>query len=473
MRVFAENEACAVTSRLVFMGKPREDSGFMPNYSIFTDPQNHPAATAAGKGFLINKDELGHDLRKSECDYDIFPNVACYSNVRPAFLVRDPVRIFDSWKALGWNDIDSLKLCVAKLEKMLKHNDCSFAIIYERLVQQPEAEVRMLCSWWGVPFEQEMLCFQKQFCDFVFQNERERSTYCEKNPEGLFDSVKAHLEIVSTIQSHQLLTPEELEVIEISMGKQYLQLWGSKFDEIHAILYSKFWFAFDLDDTLHDFRESSGTALLSVLTKISADHGTNIDEMQKLYRQILAEKTAAAFTDGRTSRDYRKERFEALTSKLQLPCDDEYSNSLADTYETNLATSLRLKSGASCLLTTLKKLGKKIAIVTEGPEDAQIRTLRQLGIHDQVDFLATTNRFRTSKVDGLLRRVLEAIGASANEVVCIGDSWPRDMEPAMAEKVFAVHFSERRNVSLDQVPVRVNTLLKVQWLLGVEPGFSG
>lgn len=186
MRVFAENTACAVSSRLVFMGKRSESSSFKPYFSIFTDPQSHSvvaAARAAGKTFPINKDELGHDLRKHECDYDLFSSATCYLSVKPAFLFRDPIRIFDSWKALGWNYVKSLKLCVARLEKMLKENDCSHAILYERLVQQPEVEIRALCSWWGVPYEQEMLYSQKEFGDFIFQNDRERSIYCEENPQ--------------------------------------------------------------------------------------------------------------------------------------------------------------------------------------------------------------------------------------------------------------------------------------------------
>jgi putative hydrolase of the HAD superfamily len=271
------------------------------------------------------------------------------------------------------------------------------------------------------------------------------------------------------IQSHRLLTCEELGLVEDSIGKQYLQLWGPKLRDIQNILHSKDWFAFDLDDTLHDFRKASSTALLAVLSRINADHGTDIDEMQKLYRHILAEKTAAAFTDGRTSREYRKERFEALTQKIQLPCDDDYFNILADNYEAALSMALCLKCGALGLLTLLKNLGKKIAIITEGPEDAQVWTLRHLGIHNMVDFLATTNRFRTSKVEGLLRRVLEALGVSAKDLVYIGDSWTRDMEPAIEEKVYAIHYSEVDNISLDQVPVRVNTLKKVQFMLEAVP----
>lgn len=188
---------------------------------------------------------------------------------------------------------------------------------------------------------------------------------------------------MSTIQSHQLLTRKELEIIESSMGKQYLQLRGSRLEEIQAILRSKDWFAFDLDDTLYEFRNSSSTALLPVLTKLSNDHGTDIDEMKKLYALMLAEKTATAFTDGRTSREYRNERFEALNWKLQVSCDNGYLSLLVDIYEATLKNSLRMKCGASSLLASLKKLDKKIVVISEDPEDAQIWTLQRFGIYDK------------------------------------------------------------------------------------------
>jgi hypothetical protein len=184
MRIFAENETCAVTSRLVFMDNQEHHLGFKPDYSIFTDPQNHPvvtAARAAKKKYLINKDGLGHDRRKHECGYDLFPDAVDYLAVKPAVLFWDPVRIFDSWKAMGWGDLGSLTLCMAKLEQMLEYG-ASFPIIYERFVLHPETETRALCSWWNVPFEDTMLSFQKTSADFPFHGDRERAIYCEPPP---------------------------------------------------------------------------------------------------------------------------------------------------------------------------------------------------------------------------------------------------------------------------------------------------
>ena len=74
MRIFNENEECAVTSRLVLMGNHGKGQIFKPDYSVLQNPTGHSmynVAKSLGKRFLINKEELGNDYRKGECDYDI------------------------------------------------------------------------------------------------------------------------------------------------------------------------------------------------------------------------------------------------------------------------------------------------------------------------------------------------------------------------------------------------------------------
>jgi phosphoglycolate phosphatase-like HAD superfamily hydrolase len=98
---------------------------------------------------------------------------------------------------------------------------------------------------------------------------------------------------------------------------------------------------------------------------------------------------------------------------------------LAHTYEAALEDSLELKCGALSLLTHIKAMGKKIVVITEGPQDAQEKTLEKLGLKDKIDFLATTNLFRVSKVDGLFSKVLEQLKIGASDMVYVGDSKQR------------------------------------------------
>lgn len=113
------------------------------------------------------------------------------------------------------------------------------------------------------------------------------------------------------------------------------------------------------------------------------------------------------------------------------------------------------------MLGNLRKLGKKVVVITEGPQDAQEWTLEMLGIIEKVDLLATTNRFRTSNVHGLLGKVLEYLQIAATDLVYIGDSWVRDMEPAKREGIYAVHYAEADRSSFDRYPIKINSLKKL------------
>ncbi|KAF1988279.1 Haloacid dehalogenase-like hydrolase [Aulographum hederae CBS 113979] len=451
--------------------KSGSPESFTPDYSILENPSNHDVynqAKKSGKRFLICKEELGNSSRKGECLYDVFPTPSTYTTVRPVFLVRDPIRVFDSWKNVGWTDVQSLVDCYDNMQRMLR--EAIFpkvsCLIYERLVEEPEAEVKRICGRWGVPFSESMLDFKKPFGSaFVYASERERSIYCEEKPLGLFATVETHDGIEADVPCHGLLSNAEKDTIEEHVGRQYLRCWQHDVDRLRAILAEKSWFGFDLDDTLHEFRKASGVATSAVLEEISRKSGIALPQLKEEYAKVLKEKTANAFSDGKTSFDYRKERFTAVLTHFSLPTDEHFLTTLLQLYEETLTTSLELKSGALALLSTLKAHGKIIIIMTEGPQDAQERTVAALGLGPYVDFLATTNHFRVSKIDGLFAKVLKHLNISPGDIAYVGDNELRDMKPAMAEGVFCVHFAEGRNVSLTAYPVRINTLRKLQYVL--------
>lgn len=110
-------------------------------------------------------------------------------------------------------------------------------------------------------------------------------------------------------------------------------------------------------------------------------------------------------------------------------------------------------------------MGKKIVIITQGPQDAQERTIQALGIGRYVDFIATTNHLQVAKTSGLFKKVLGHLGISPGDMAYIGDNEQPDMEPAMAEGIFSAHLDEARYVSLNAFPPHVNTLRKLQYIL--------
>ena len=138
---------------------------------------------------------------------------------------------------------------------------------------------------------------------------------------------------------------------------------------------------------------------------------------------------------------------------------------LADSYKLTLERSLEHKCGALSVLSCLKRMGKKVAVITEGPQDAQEWTLDKLGLSNMIDYLATTNSLRKSKVDGIYMEVLKHLNIRADEIVYVGDSKERDMVPAQELGMYCIHYTEEENVSLESVPLRINTLKKLEYLL--------
>lgn len=191
------------------------------------------------------------------------------------------------------------------------------------------------------------------------------------------------------------------------------------------------WFFFDLDDTLHSFRSASAAATTSTFQLILYEHpDLKINDFRTSSSHILKSSIKGAFVDGKTSHDYRAERFRLLLEDFGMKVSDAQMKVLLECYESTLMANLELNSHAVDLLQCLKSRGKKIAIVTEGPQDAQERTIAAVCLVPFVDYLATTNKLGVAKIDGMFPRVLQELGVAAEEVVMVGDSWDRDIMPA-------------------------------------------
>jgi putative hydrolase of the HAD superfamily len=221
----------------------------------------------------------------------------------------------------------------------------------------------------------------------------------------------------------------------------------------HPQLIQAQWFFFDLDDTLHSFRKASSAATTETLQLILASNPTataSLLDLQSSYRSILKLRTQAAFVDGKTSHLYREERFRILLEEYEMKADQDVMIRLLACYEKTLTANLMLKPHALELWKSLESRGKKIAIITEGPQDAQERTIDALGLASYVDHLATTNKYGIAKTDGLYPRVLKSLGLRAEEVVTVGDSWERDIVPARRAGICAVWFNEHDQAAQDR-----------------------
>lgn len=111
-----------------------------------------------------------------------------------------------------------------------------------------------------------MLNFEKPFgSSFVFA--RKISIYYDEKVLGMVATVDASSLIEAGVLCHNLLSNTEKGSIEEHVGRLYLDCWGDNMLQLRAMFAEKTWYRFDLDDTLHEFRRSLGTATNDDLTK--------------------------------------------------------------------------------------------------------------------------------------------------------------------------------------------------------------
>ncbi len=204
------------------------------------------------------------------------------------------------------------------------------------------------------------------------------------------------------------------------------------------------WIWFDLDDTLHDFGVASKKAMADVFGLLSSETGLPLTEVQQNYREALQRQSVFEFADGRTSHEYRSERF--LGAIGQTAPGDEFTRGLIEealsNYEKNYMESLQLKPFALKTLQALKEEGFSLAILTDAPEDAQDRVIKKLGIEAYFDSIFTSGGMRASKRTGLYSKVIERLDVQQEQVVMIGNSLASDVVPALAAGIEAIWFND-------------------------------
>ena len=113
-----------------------------------------------------------------------------------------------------------------------------------------------------------------------------------------------------------------------------------------------------------------------------------------------------------------------------------------DIYDAALAANLQLKDGAAALLQDIKRAGRSIMIVTEGPHDAQETTVSRLGLTPYVDLLVTSSMEGLTKRNGLLKRALDKAGCAPGAAIYVGDSIECDIVPAHALGVCTIFIGD-------------------------------
>jgi putative hydrolase of the HAD superfamily len=208
-------------------------------------------------------------------------------------------------------------------------------------------------------------------------------------------------------------------------------------EEILTMINSSFnlnrykWFYFDLDGTLHDFVYASTKANECAVRILSDTYKINYTDALSAYNRLFKNSQKTHFVNNLSSNENRLLRFDGLIH--------EYSDSgispffrfeMLHEYNMNFSKNIAPFKNILKLFVLLKQRGKKIAIISEGPQDAQEFVLQQLGLVPLNDILITSSYYNISKSDGLFKLALKLTQANNEEVLMLGDSIERDILPA-------------------------------------------
>lgn len=182
----------------------------------------------------------------------------------------------------------------------------------------------------------------------------------------------------------------------------------------------------DLDNTLHNFSNSAGIAMSGVYEHIVKKYSLSKQQLRETYETIIARTEKNAFFDGRTSGEYRTERFNELLDTFEIQDEGMVSN-LLDIYAQALEENMKPSNGA---LDMLNKLSNKFSlfILTEGPGDAQRKAVKILGFLPYIKDIFISGEIKKVKETGeLFQYALQRTGFKPNEVILVGDSYERDV----------------------------------------------
>jgi hypothetical protein len=133
-----------------------------------------------------------------------------------------------------------------------------------------------------------------------------------EKPLNLSWTAKVSSTVDINVPYHGLLTYAEKDDFGEHVGRQYLRRLQDDIVQLWATLNEKSWFVFGHDDTLHEFRRASGTATDKCPRGNFSTKWSGLDVLKEGHHKFLEEKTAGAFSDGKTTFDYRRERFTAF-----------------------------------------------------------------------------------------------------------------------------------------------------------------
>jgi putative hydrolase of the HAD superfamily len=228
---------------------------------------------------------------------------------------------------------------------------------------------------------------------------------------------------------------------------------------------------FDLDDTLHDDTTAYRTGARAVADELARDRGIDPQALVDAYEGV-AMGFLAALTTEHLTRAIGDERermwYEAL---LQVGIDDrEIARRAADTYVAARAQNLALAPGSLDVLTTLRRRGCKLGLVTNGFAATHHDKIDRLGLREKMDAFFIADEVGMVKPDpALFLHACSVLGSEPARTAMVGDRYARDVVGAHEAGLFTVLLDVHAIPIPDGGPKPDAVIASIADVLGVLP----
>lgn len=201
----------------------------------------------------------------------------------------------------------------------------------------------------------------------------------------------------------------------------------------------------DLDDTLWDFKANSRVALAGLYLDYELCRWF---DGEKAWIECYERHNHALwdlYNHALITKEYlMSERFRRPLAEVGSPMTTEYGRQFDREYLDRLARCTVLIDGAVELLESLRDMGCRIGILSNGFTEVQYRKIRNSGLEPYVDFVVLSDDIGVNKPDVRIFRHAETVcGADAADCIMIGDNPDTDIAGALNAGWQAIYFSRK------------------------------
>lgn len=179
---------------------------------------------------------------------------------------------------------------------------------------------------------------------------------------------------------------------------------------------------FDLDDTLLDDEVSTQVGVSKLFEKYSPQvtdcHQRWADALDEYYPAFL-------------SGDINVQQLQMARIRYVLPeqtFGDEEALAAFEYFMVNYVEGATLFDESKSVIATLKQKGIGLGVISNGPDDMQVRKLKAVGLYDQFDVVVTAERAGVGKPNvAIFDFAVAEAGMTVKDCWCVGDNINNDV----------------------------------------------